>query len=144
MKEKDEINEINDKKAPTGRSKKVPINGDTALFMDHFYRRAGAARGATDSPEYVHFYHTLGMLLEITDNIVNNRKAKKIFDEEAAYKRYVKTVNQLKKDAKAYETYKLSAKTENPKGEPGRKKVNSNDKEKLSIVRAVKIGRAHV
>ena len=142
MKEKEEINEINEneinvKKAPTGRSKKVPINGDTALFMDHFYRRAGAARGVTDSPEYVHFYHTLGMLLEITDNIVNNRKAKKIFDEEAAYKRYVKIVNQLKKDAKAYETYKLSVKTENPKGEPGRKKVNSNDKEKLSIVRAV-------
>ena len=49
MKEIDDINinEINNapKKVPAGRPQKVEISGETALFLDVFHKRAGAARG---------------------------------------------------------------------------------------------------
>ena len=46
---------------------KVEISGETVLFLDVFHKRAGAARGMSDSPEYVQFYETLSFLRKISD-----------------------------------------------------------------------------
>ena len=50
---------------------------------------------------------------------------------------YTAQVNHLKDCAKAYEDYKLSDHTENPQAEPEKKRLNSDDRRKLDIVRNI-------
>ena len=54
-----------------------------------------------------------------------------------AMKAYAAQVKHLKECAKAYEDYKLSDHTEDPKAHPEMKKLNSDDRRKLEIVRNI-------
>ena len=116
---------------------KVKISSDTEDYLQALIARANMIRGAIDSSQYDMFFAGLIQVQSITQSILDSRKSGKIFDEEAAYRSYVKAVNNLKAYAKAYETYKLSDHTENPEGEAGKKKLNSKDKHKLELVRQV-------
>ena len=142
MKEREDSNENiiqieEPKEKKTAPVKKVKIDDDTIKMLYGYRLEASAARRAIDSGEYTDFYAALVNVIEIADYINESRKAKKVFDENKAYQSYVNAVNVLKDRAKDYEDYKLRTKTENPEGEPGKKKVNSDDIGKLKVVRAV-------
>ena len=133
------VNDIIEKKAQKpARKKKVTIDKDLREYLYSLKIRAGQARGASDSPQYTQFYSCINDTLDLVDVILEKRKKGVPFNEEKAYKKYVAAVNDMKTASEIYEAYKLHFRTENPEGEKGKKKVNSKDKEKLSIVRSVR------
>ena len=133
----DIIQEEAPKKKKDAVSKKIEINDKTMDALYAFRIMAGGARRAVDSTEYTAFYAAVNNVIGIAEYMNSKRKSNEIYDEKRAYRQYVKAVNELKERAKDYEAYKLSYRTENPKGEPGKKEVNSDDKAKLKVVRSV-------
>ena len=124
-------------KKPAGK-KKVEINKDLSDYLYNLKTRANNARGVIDSPQYEQFLSSITDVMDIVDVILEKRKKGIPFNEEKAYKNYVAAVNDMKIASENYENYRLLDRTENPEGEPGKKKVNSQDKGKLSVVRAVR------
>ena len=107
-------------------------------YLQAFKEIAGNARGFVDSPEYTRFYMAIDDVRDELEKLIELDNANNIQNKDIdIYADYKAAVRRLKKCAKAYESYKLSDHTENPKAEPEMKKLNSDDKRKLKIVRDV-------
>ena len=50
---------------------------------------------------------------------------------------YASSIRGMRKAAKSYKDYKLKDKTADKKAEPGKKKLNSDDKKKLDLIESV-------
>ncbi len=128
---------IQDQDVPAAGNKPV-IQEETMDYLRSLKVLATNARGIiNDSTEYLSFCMAIDNMTEVTKDILDSRKKGNIIDENTEYKRYKEAVQNLKICAKDYEDYKLSDHTENPQQEPKKKKLNSDDRTKLEIVRNV-------
>lgn len=114
------------------------INKETVDYLRDLKTTAINARGIMhDSYQYLSFCAAIDNVTDVTVSILDSHKKGRIVDENVEYERYKKAVQNLKICAKDYEDYKLSDHTEDPQAEPNKKKLNSDDRTKLKIVRTV-------
>ncbi len=71
------------------------------------------------------------------NNIRDVYRSNKPFNEKRAGKAFADAVREMKERAFDNEEYKMKDHTANPKGEPGKKKLNSDDKRKLDVIHSV-------
>ena len=118
--------------------KSVVVNEKTERILWELRQMAVSVRGLRESQAYIYFYKSILDTLEVVQYINLSRRKGKAFNEERLFKVYKLSVGQMKKYAKDYEEFVLSYKTENPEEEPGKMILNSDDKVKLAVVRAVR------
>ena len=137
-----QLNRINimDDPKPVRRqpaARPLVVTDETCKYLQAMHEYASEARGLfSDSPEYLAFHKALVDTEMKAKEIYRHRRDPK-YDKNAAMREYTAQVNHLKDCAKAYEDYKLSDHTENPQAEPEKKRLNSDDRRKLDIVRNI-------
>lgn len=137
-----QLNRINimDDPKPVRRqpaARPLDVTDETCKYLQAMHEYASEARGFfSDSPEYLAFHKALVDTEMMAKEIYGHRRDPK-YDKNAAMREYTAQVNHLKDCAKAYEDYKLSDHTENPQAEPEKKRLNSDDRRKLDIVRNI-------
>ena len=117
--------------------RKVPVNKETLKYLMAVGELSQQVRGFfNDSPEYLNFQRTLRDLTSLTRQLLKDSKTGVVTDD-VDYGIFRNKVLELKASASIYEAYKLSNKTELKNDKSGKKMVNSDDKNKLDIIRNV-------
>ncbi len=111
------------------------VNEETVNALATLKDEARHAKGFfKNSPEYKALQVSIDKCLILATKIQENRD-KAGFNITKAEAAYASAVRGMRKAAKAYVTYKMKDHTANKKVEPGKKKLNGDDKRKLNLVK---------
>ena len=118
-----------------GREKPIClITGETKAYLRALQNHAQSIRGVfSDSPQYKAFLMSLQGLEQTVDAIMRSRKDPN-HNEDLAQQAFEKAVREMKRCAQAYKDYKLADHAYNPEPGSGKKKMNSNDREKMQLM----------
>ena len=121
-----------------GKKNKMPSLDEYEDYLYSLKYFAGNARGMfKDSQEYKNFYSAID---DVTEAVRKTKKAMKkgnIVNKENMFDEIKESIKSLKECAIKYEDYKMKDHTSNPKFDPKKKKLNSDDKKKLKIMEDV-------
>ena len=113
------------------------VNDDTVTTLERLKQSTKNASGRFhDSDEYKDFRKAVNDCYRLAKEL-NELGDAKNFNQKQAEAEYASSVRKLYKTAADYRTYKLNDHTEDPAIDPGKKRLNSKDREKMGVMKSV-------
>jgi hypothetical protein len=113
------------------------VDDETIRQLKDLQKKAKKASGTfKDSKQYKDFRASIDKSLTLAQKILAN-ELNPDFDMKKAEAEYASSIRGMRKAAKSYKDYKLKDKTADKEAEPGKKKLNSDDKKKLDLIESV-------
>ena len=113
------------------------VNDETVATLDRLKQSTKKASGRfRDSDEYKDFRKAVNDCCRLAKKL-NESGGSKNFNRKQAEAEYASSVRKLYKTAADYKTYKLKDHTEDPVVNPGKKSLNSKDREKMGVINEV-------
>ena len=129
--------QINNSKTSTKLSALYEVDDETIRQLKDLQKKAKKVSGTfKDSKQYKDFRASIDKSLTLAQKILAN-ELNPDFDMKKAEAEYASSIRGMRKAAKSYKDYKLKDKTADKKAEPGKKKLNSDDKKKLDLIESV-------